>query len=249
MGSDHSPSPHDTTVGDDASVPGDSPGTDSPTTDYTPVPDDAPDASHLTPEEKSGPRTIHVALAMLALLLVVAVSADPASVLPRDSILDGAVHVDPESGLELPVPVGWRVEEDPGFGSVQLVPDRSETRPEAQILAGVLEPGIAAAAISDDQGAATALAETVQQYILGVSGTRDDMRRSTVDNPAGRGAAVAYVVVPSGTEDAHAGGLVYAAVFGTQNQRWWIAYTSTSQQSAPGTRWMDRIVDDVRPVG
>ena len=265
MGSDDSPHPDDATVADGVRLSGDStaaesftgspttdsptsgsPASGSPTTDYTPAPDDAPDASHLTPEEKKGPRTIHVVLAMLAALLIVAVAADPASVLPRDSTLDGAHHLDQESGLEVPVPVGWQVEDDPGFGTIQIVPTGSGPHPETQILAGVLEPGIAAAAIADDQGAATALAETVQQYILGVSGTRDDKHSSSVDNDAGRGAAIAYVVVPTGEEEAHAGGLVYAAVFGSEGRRWWMAYISTSQQAAPGTRWMDRIVDDVR---
>ena len=214
--------------------------------DYTPAPDDAPDASHLTPEEKRGPRTVHVALGLLAALLVAAVATNPASVLPRDSTLSGTYYVDEGSGLELQVPVGWRVIDDPEFGSVQLRPDGTGRALDTRILAGPLDAGIAAAAITNDQGAATALAETIQLYVLGVSGTRDEQRVVPVDNEAGTGAAIAYVVVPDGIPDQDSGGLVYTAVFGSEDSRWWVAYVTTAQQSAPGVRWMDRVVDHVR---
>lgn len=214
--------------------------------DYTPAPDDAPDASHLTPEEKRGPRTVHVALGLLAALLVAAVATNPASVLPRDSTLSGTYYVDEGSGLELQVPVGWRVIDDPEFGSVQLRPDGTGRALDTRILAGPLDAGIAAAAITDDQGAATALAETIQLYVLGVSGTRDEQRVVPVDNEAGTGAAISYVVVPDGIPDQDSGGLVYTAVFGSEDSRWWVAYVTTAQQSAPGVRWMDRVVDHVR---
>lgn len=221
---------------------------DSPAPDHAPAPGNfpAPDASHLTPEEKRGPRTIHVALALLATLLIVAVATDPASVLPRDSTLDGAHHLDEVSGLEIAVPVGWQIVDEPEFGSVQMAPVGSGRALDTRILAGELEPGIAAATISDDQGAATALAEIIQLYVMGVTGSRDELRTSEVRNDAGDGAAVSFVVVPDGSADASAGGLVYTAVFGSEEQRWWLAYVTTSQQSAPGTNWMDRIVDDVR---
>lgn len=214
--------------------------------DYSPAPDDAPDASHLTPEEKRGPSTVHVALALLAALLVIAVATNPASVLPRDSTLHGEYHVDEESGLELQVPVGWRVSSDTEFGTVQIRPIGTGRALDTRILAGPLDTTIAAAAISDDQGAATALAETIQLYVLGVSGIRDEQRTVPVENEAGTGAAVSYVVVPDGFADHDAGGLVYSAVFGSEDDRWWIAYVTTSQQSAPGIRWMDRIVGNVR---
>ena len=214
--------------------------------DYTPAPDDAPDASYLTPEEKRGPRTVHVALGLLAALLVAAVATNPASVLPRDSTLAGTYYVDEGSGLELQVPVGWRVIDDPEFGSVQLRPVGTGRALDTRILAGPLDAGIAAAAITDDQGAATALAETIQLYVLGVSGTRDEQRVVPVDNEAGTGAAISYVVVPDGIPDQDSGGLVYTAVFGSEDSRWWVAYVTTAQQSAPGVRWMDRVVDHVR---
>ena len=214
--------------------------------DYAPAPDDAPDASHLTPEEKRGPRTVHVALGLLAFLLIVAVATNPASVLPRDSTLHGEHHLDVDSGLELAVPVGWRVVSDAELGSLQIVPVGTGHALETRILAGALEPGIAAAAIADDQGAATALAETIQLYILGVSGIRDERRVTRVANDAGTGAAVSYVVVPDEFADLDSGGLVYTAVFGSEGRRWWVAYVTTAQQSAPGVKWMDGIVDSVR---
>ncbi len=214
--------------------------------DYTPAPDDAPDASHLTPEEKRGPRTIHVALGLLALLLVVAVAASPESVLPRDSTLHGEYHLDEESGLEIVVPVGWRARTNAGFGSVELVPVGTGQALNTRIFAGTLDPGSPAAGAVDDEGAAIALAETVQQQILGVTGGRDDVRGSLVENDAGTGASVSYIVVPDDPARADDGGLVYAAVFGTPEQRWWVAYVTTTQQSSPGPRWMGRIVEHVR---
>lgn len=214
--------------------------------DYTPAPDDAPDASHLTPEENRGPRTIHVALGLLALLIVVAVATAPESVLPRDSTLHGDYHLDQASGLEIVVPVGWRARADAEFGSLELVPVGSGRAVDTRILAGALEPGIAAAAIADNEGAATALAETIQQYVLGVTGVRDDRRTATVENEAGSGASVSYVVVPDDPARLDAGGLVYTAVFGNSGQRWWVAYVTTEQQSSPGARWMGRIVEHVR---
>jgi len=209
--------------------------------------DDAPadHASHLTPEERRGPRTIHVALMLLAALLVVSTVSDPELVLPRDSTLSGAHHADEESGLDVPVPVGWRVDDEAAFGSVQMVPLGTGNALSTRLLAGRLEPGNAAAAISDDRGAATALAELVQQYVMGVSGTRDDLRMVDVANDLGTGASVSYVVVPTdGDEDG--GGLVYAAVFGSGDERSWLAYLTTSQTSTPGPGWVDRLVGDVR---
>jgi len=218
---------------------------DSPAPDHDP----APDASHLTPEEKRGPRTIHVALGLLAALLIVSVVTTPEAVLPRDSTLHGAHHVDPASGLDVPVPVGWVVADSPEFGSLMLVPVGSGRALDTHILAGRLEPGIAAAAVGDDRGAANALAETIQLYVMGVSGTPDEQRTVDLGTGAGDGAAVSYVVVPDADSDPDSGGLVYAAVFGSGDERWWIAYTTTAQQSAPGTRWMDRLVRDVRRSG
>lgn len=237
MGSDDSPAPDleaETTSGPEFAA------------DYTPAPDGATDASHLTPEEKRGPRTIHVALALLAALLIVAVATDPASVLPRDSTLHGEHHLDEESGLEIAVPVGWQITPARDLGTVQMVPVGSGRALDTRILAGELEPGIAAAAISDNQGAATALAETIQLYVMGVPGARDEQQITRVSNGAGDGAAVSYVVVPDAPADVDDGGIVYTAVFGSEGRRWWVAYVTTAQQSTPGTRWMDRIVNDIR---
>ena len=206
----------------------------------------APDASHLTPEEKRGPSTLHVALMLLAALLIVSVVTDPASVLPRDSTLDGEYHTDEVSGLEIAVPVGWRVSRAADFGSVQIVPVGSGSEPDTRILAGTLAPGNAAAAITDDQGAATALAEILQRYVLGIEGERDDLRTADVSNDVGEGKSASFVVVPTEPGDDEAGGLIYAAVFGTEDERWWLGYMTMSQGSAPDPSWVDRIVNDVR---
>ncbi len=205
----------------------------------------APDASHLTPEENRGPQTLHVALLLLAVLFAVSVASDPELVLPRGSTLLGAHHTDDESGLEVPVPVGWEVTAEPAFGSTQLAPVEAGPDPATRIIAGRLDPGIAAAAIADDRGAATALAEIVQLYVLGAPGPRDEQRFIEVENDIGTGAASSFVVTPGDTA-AGSGGLVYAAVFGSGVQRSWLAFLTTEQTSAPSLRWIDRLVADVR---
>lgn len=209
--------------------------------------DDTPaaDASHLTPEEKRGPSTLHVALMLLAALLIASVLTEPAAVLPRGSTLDGASHTDEVSGLEIAVPVGWRVSRNTDFGSVQIVPVDSGIDPDTRILAGPLDPGNATAAITNDQGAATALAEIIQLYVMDIDGERDDLRTADVNNDVGEGKSTSYVVVPDSPGEENSGGLIYAAVFGTDQERWWLAYMTTSQESAPDPSWVDRIVDGV----
>ena len=214
--------------------------------------DDVPDitdANRLTPEERRGPRTLQVALFLLAALLLVSVATNPAAVLPRDSTLAGDHHLDEESGLEIAVPVGWRVKSGPDFGSVEMVPTGSSGSHGTRILAGRLEPGNAAAAIDDDRQAAITLAETVQQYVLQVDGTRDEQRTAEVRNEAGGGRSISYIVVPSVLHQEDEGGLVYTAVFGEGDERWWLAYLTDTQRSAPGSPWVDRIVNDIRLAG
>lgn len=209
--------------------------------------DDAPepDASRLTPEEKHEPRTLHVALFLLAALLLVAVVTDPASVLPRDSTLHGDNHLDEASGLEIVVPVGWRASTSSEFGSVQLVPTGSGRYPSTRILAGRLHEGTPAAAFPDHAEAATELASTIQLHLMGVEGARDDLRTEEVENDAGDGASVSYVVAPTDPSEEDSGGLVYVAVFGDGDDRWWVGYVTSSQGSAPGPRWVDGIVGGI----
>src|SRR5699024_12770019 len=102
---------------------------------------DVPDANRLTPEERRGPRTLQVALFLLAALLLVSVATNPAAVLPRDSTLAGDHHLDEESGLEIAVPVGWRVKSGPDFGSVGMVPTGSGGSHGARMLGGRADTG------------------------------------------------------------------------------------------------------------
>src|SRR5699024_10839411 len=118
-----------------------------------------------------------------------------------------------------------------------------------RILAGRLEPGNAAAAIDDDRQAEITLAETVQQYVLQVDGTRDEQRTAEVRNEAGGGRSISYIVVPSVLHQEDEGGLVYTAVFGEGDERWWLAYLTDTQRSAPGSPCVDRIVNDIRRAG
>ena len=205
----------------------------------------APDASRLTPEERTGPRTIHVALLLLGALLLVAVVTDPASVLPRDSTLHGDQHLDEVSGLEITVPVGWRASSRSDFGSVQIAPSGAGRNPDTRIVAGRVDAGTPAAAFPDHGEAAAVLADAIQQHLMGVEGARDDLRIEEVENDAGDAETISYVVAPRDPTDEESGGLVYVAVFGTDEDRWWVGYVTSSQGSAPGPGWVDRIVSGI----
>lgn len=209
--------------------------------------DDAPepDASRHTPEEEHGPRTIHVALFLLAALLLVAAVTDPASVLPRDSTLHGDQHVDEASGLVISVPVGWTASGRSEFGTVQIAPTGAGRHPDTRIVAGSLDDGSPAAVLPAHRDAAEELAETIQLHLIGVQGARDDLRIEEVSNDAGEGTSFSYVVAPRDPTEEESGGLVYVAVFGEGDQRWWVGYVTSSQGSAPGPGWVDRIVGGI----
>src|SRR5699024_11625184 len=105
------------------------------------------------------------------------------------------------------VPVGGRVKSGPEFVSVEMVPTGASGSNGTRILAGRLEPGNAAAAIDDDRQAAITLAETVQQYVLQVDGTRDEQRTAEVRNEAGGGRSISYIAVHSVLPQQDDGGL------------------------------------------
>lgn len=200
-----------------------------------------------TAVRRRGPSTLFVALLLLTALIAASVAEDPETVLPRDTTILVERHADPEAGITIPVPVGWAPVDDPVFGSTQLVPGAGKSDYQARILAGRLGPDIPAAAISDDQGAATALAETVVSYVLGAQGQRDDQREVDIANKVGNGHATSYIMLPSGVTG-DAGGLVYVAVFGPSGDRRWVVYITETPTKAPSARWVDRIVHDIEPL-
>ena len=199
-----------------------------------------------TAVRRRGPSTLLVALLLLSVLIAAAVAENPETVLPRDTTILVERHADPDAGITLPVPVGWTPVPEPDFGSTQLVPATGQPDYQAKILAGRLTPDIPASAITDDQGAATALAETVVAYVLGARGQRDEQRDIRVDNKVGTGHATSYVLRASGAAG-DAGGLVYVAVFGPQDDRRWLVYLTETPTKAPSARWVDRIVHDIQP--
>lgn len=204
-----------------------------------------PEPAARTEERRRGPSTLAVSLFMIAALLASSVASDPTTVLPRDTTILVERHPDRAAGIEIPMPVGWQSTGTPAFGSTELEPTPGESAYRATILAGRLGPDVPASAITDDRGAATALAETIEEYVLHISGTRDEQRDVEVHNGVGAGHATSFVVSPNGGDTG--GGLVYVAVFGDGADRAWLAYITETPSDAPEPRWMDRVVHDVVP--
>ena len=166
--------------------------------------------------------------------------------LPRGTTILGEMHSDHIAHLEIPVPVGWESVPTPEFGSSEMNSVGESSTNKGSILLGPMDDTLAASAISDDSGAAIALAETIQTYLLKVDGVRDEERSVPVDNEVGKGRAYSYLVSP---EDGNGeGGMIYVAVFGSGPERTWLAYVSRTPSQSPEPRWVDRIVHEVAPI-
>lgn len=214
-------------------------------------------------------------LLLVALIAVAAVIAAVATVLissatygpsprtlsPKVQVAAGSDHVDPEAGLVIRVPEGWRV--GPGglvFGSTALVPEPVEGVPADQVgggivLVGALTPAFIASQESDNQRAAAMMVTGMGELFLPVPGQRTEQRAERISSDVGDGWALFYRVVANPPPGAPAGvsaeGLVYTAVVGEGDQRYWLTYVGTPADGAlesPRAEWADEIVERLRPA-
>ena len=201
------------------------------------------------------------------------------TVTPAIQVAAGSDHEDAEAGLVVPVPAGWRAEQgDLVFGSTALVPEPQsgprgdgdgddaagtaapgdDIGPGGVVLVGALTPDLVAAREADNQRAAAVLVSGMGEFFLPIPGRRTEQRMEEVSGRVGDGWALSYRVVGEGPdggpipEDAGvpAEGLVYTAVVGEGDQRYWLTYIGTPADGtvgSPGPEWADAIVERLRP--
>lgn len=224
------------------------------------------------PNPSAGRGRTLLAVALVALVAVVAAvvtvvvssatyGPSPRTLSPKIQVAAGSDHVDPEAGVDVRVPEGWRVESgDLVFGSTALVPEPVEGVPADQVgggivLVGAMTPNYFAAQESDNQRAAAMMVSGMGEFFLPVPGQRTEQRVEEISSDVGDGWALSYRVVaelpPGAGTGVPAGGLVYTAVVGQDEERYWLTYVGTPADGAvesPGTEWADEIVERLRPA-
>lgn len=214
-------------------------------------------------------------LAVVAAVVTVVVSSATYSpgirtLSPRTQVAAGSDHVDPHAGLVVRVPEGWRVESgELILGSTALVPvapfaqrDRgtaggSDTAGDGDrlggiVLVGALTPDLFAAREPDNLRAAATLVTGMGEFFLPIPGEQVDHRVEEVSTGVGEGWALSYRVIadPALGEGAPEGGLVYTAVVGEGDQRYWLTYVGSpadGRVDSPHAQWADEIVERLRP--
>lgn len=187
---------------------------------------------------------------------------------PSIQVAAGSEHVDDQAGLTMRVPEGWRVQ--PGdliFGSTALVPDEADgpggqpqagAGPGSLVLIGQVTPEMFGAAVPpDNEPVATALATQMGEIFLPIPGQRVDPRVRDLSGRAGQGAGegvgVSYRLEPEGGQGMLGpdGALVYSAVIGEGDQRYWLTYIGApadGSMSSPGAEWADEIAERLTPA-
>lgn len=221
-------------------------------------------------------------LAVVAAVLTVVVSQKTyapsvRTLSPKIQVAAGSEHVDTEAGVEIAVPEGWRVESgDLVFGSTVLIPEEpagadgvsgagesgdgeSGAPAEAQgagslILVGALTPNLFASQEPDNQRAAASLVTGMGQFFLPVPGQAAEERIHPISSRAGDGWALSLRVLPAepGGLIGPEGALVYSAVVGEGDQRYWLTYIgdpADGSMDSPGVEVADEIVERLTPTG
>lgn len=231
------------------------------------------------------------ALVVVAVVAVLAVIAAVATVLvssatyspsartlsPKTQVAAGSDHVDPQAGLVVRVPEGWRVESgELVIGTTALVPvapfdardqdgaggaaatDGSDAagdddRLGGVVLVGALTPDLFAAREADNLRAAATLITGMGESFLPIPGEQVDHQIEEVSTRVGDGWALSYRVIadPALGEGAPDGGLVYTAVVGEGDERVWLTYIGSPADGgmdSPHREWADEIVERLRPA-
>ncbi|MEV8224150.1 APA family fibronectin-binding glycoprotein [Dietzia maris] len=189
---------------------------------------------------------------------------------PKIQVAAGSDHVDPETGLVIRVPEGWRAESgELVFGSTVMSPVVDEEagsgaqppaaeppadgRSDGVVLAGRLTEDLFDPENPDNQLAALALANGMGQFLLPVPGRPVEERIEPLSTRVGDGWSVSFRVLPAVQQDiiGPEGALVYSAVVGEGAQRFWLTYVSRpgdGTMSSPHAEWADEIVERLRPA-
>lgn len=214
-------------------------------------------------------------LAVVAAVMTVVVSSATYSpgartLSPKTQVAAGSDHVDAEAGLVIRVPEGWSVEQgEPMFGSTVLLSDAPESAeasetpegPDAAdvggrlggiVLVGKLTSDFVASQEADNQRAAVALVTGMGGFFLPIPGDQVDHRMEEISSRVGDGWALSYRVVadPELGPGVPEGGVVYTAVLGEGDERYWLTYVGSpadGQLDSPHAEWADEIVERLRP--
>lgn len=215
-------------------------------------------------------------LAVVAAVATVLVSSatyspGPRTLSPKTQVAAGSDHVDPYAGLVIRVPEGWRAESgELVFGSTVLTPEGNEEedpaagvpadpaagvsadRSDGVVLVGALTDDLFDPRNPDNQQAAFALASGMGQFLLPVPGQSTEESAEQISTRVGDGWSVSFRVLPSVQQDliGSEGALVYSAVVGEGEQRYWLTYIGLPGDGAlasPRAEWADEIVERLRP--
>ncbi|MFS4489889.1 APA family fibronectin-binding glycoprotein [Dietzia kunjamensis] len=199
-------------------------------------------------------------LAVVAAVVTVVVSSATYSpgvrtLSPKIQVAAGSDHVDPETGLVIRVPEGWRAESgELVFGSTVMSPVAAAddpSRSDGVVLAGRLTEDLFDPENPDNQLAALALANGMGQFLLPVPGRPVEERIEPLSTRVGDGWSVSFRVLPAVPQDiiGPEGALVYSAVVGEGAQRFWLTYVSRPSDgtmASPHAEWADEIVERLR---
>ena len=208
-------------------------------------------------------------LAVVAAVVTVLVSSATYSpgvrtLSPKIQVAAGSDHVDPETGLVIRVPEGWRAESgELVFGSTVMSPVVDEDagsaaeppaagRSDGVVLVGQLTEDLFDPENPDNRLAALALANGMGQFLLPVPGRPVEERIEPLSTRVGDGWSVSFRVLPTVPQDiiGPEGALVYSAVVGEGAQRFWLTYVSRpgdGTMASPHAEWADEIVERLRP--
>lgn len=175
---------------------------------------------------------------------------------PAIQVAAGTDYVDSVAGLTIRVPEGWQAESGAlPFGTTAMAPESMTEEGGAGGIAfiGALTPEMIGDQQVDNKQAAYALASGIGPTLLPVPGQPVDEQVEEISTRAGDGWALSFRVVPT-TQQAMLGSdgaLVYTAVVGEGEQRYWLTYVGVpgdGSMDSPDTRWADKVVERFRPV-
>lgn len=175
---------------------------------------------------------------------------------PAIQVAAGSEFVDPAAGLTIRVPEGWQAESgDLPFGTTVMAPESMTADGGAEGIAfiGALTPEMTGGQQVDNKQAAYALASGIGPTLLPVPGQPVDEQIEEISTRAGDGWALSFRVVPTTQQNmlGSDGALVYTAVVGEGEQRYWMTYVGVpgdGSMDSPDTRWADKVVEHFRPV-
>lgn len=195
-------------------------------------------------------------LAMIAAAVTVVVSQrtygpSERTMSAKTQVAAGPDHTDPAAGLTVRVPAGWDANSGAmPFGTTALLPEGASTSRGAGgiVFLGALTPEMLAGQDVSNEQAAFSLATGIGQAVLPVPGRPTQERIEEISSSVGDGTALSFRVIPSVQQPmiGPEGALVYSAVVGEGDSRFWLTYIATpgdGSMDSPRAEWANEIVE------